>query len=150
MVAVLGIHWHSRPWDPNIEVHNRVGLDHLHRMYTNCWHDVGHTKFVQSTCLCLVDWALSPSRWPRHSFGSTLPKHTSPVQWQGFFLMHIHSLCARVLLWACSNDLTIAPIAVGLIHQHILTGHITHCATPVNSRGVVKLEKTPTQPTHAV
>ena len=91
-------------------------------MHTDCFTEASlDYAGIYSERLCInhpLTLILSFLR-PRHTFGSACPKHTSPVQWQGFFLMHIHSLCARVLLWACSNDLAIAPIAVGLINTFL-------------------------------
>ena len=80
-------------------------------------------------------------------FWLCLPQTHKPCSMTGLFLIHVHSLRARSSM-GMQQRLSHYPIAVGLINT--FTGRINHCATPVNPRGVVKLEKTPTQPTHAV
>ena len=78
-----------------------------------------------------------------------LPAQThKPCSMTGLFLIHVHSLRARSSM-GMQQRLAIAPHC-RWFNQHILTGRITHCATPVNSLGVVKLEKTPTQTMLAV
>ena len=90
-------------------------------MHTDCFTEASlDYAGVYSEHLCITSANLSSvlSKATPH-FQLCLPQTHKPCSMTGLFLMHIHSLCARVLLWACSNDLTIAPIAVGLINTFL-------------------------------